>query len=230
MTVNLSRPILLAASLLLVAGWLCRSASAQEIPGYPDSVEGYDPREVALLPGYCKYTQLFRDRVPGGNDPKLIAHWYQVMGRSFHAMHHYCWGLMKTNRALLLARTKQVRNYYLHSSIQEFDYVINSSPPTFFMLPEIYTKRGENLLRLREWGEGMTSLQHAIDLKPDYWPPYAALGDYFKETGNYAKAAEWLQKGLKASPNAKPLQERLAALKNKPAADRAGRDAVANER
>jgi len=230
MTVNLSRPILLAASLLLVAGWLCRLASAQEITGYPDSVEGYDPREVALLPGYCKYTQLFRDRVPGGNDPKLIAHWYQVMGRPFHAMHHYCWGLMKTNRALLLARTKQVRNYYLHSSIQEFDYVINSSPPTFFMLPEIYTKRGENLLLLREWGEGMTSLQHAIDLKPDYWPPYAALGDYFKETGNYAKAAEWLQKGLKASPNAKPLQERLAALKNKPAADRAGRDAVANER
>jgi len=70
------------------------------------------------------------------------------------------------------------------------------------MLPEIYTKRGENLLRLRELGEGMMSLQHAIDLKPDYWPPYAALGDYFKEAGNYAKAAEWLQKGLAASPNA----------------------------
>lgn len=230
MTAKLSRPFLLAASLLLVAGWLCRSAAAQEIPGYPDSVEGYDPREVAMLPGYCKYTQLFRDRVPGGNDPKLIAHWYQVMGRPFHAMHHYCWGLMKTNRALLLARTRQVRNYYLHSSIQEFDYVINSSPSTFFMLPEIYTKRGENLLRLRELGEGMMSLQHAIDLKPDYWPPYAALGDYFKEAGNYAKAAEWLQKGLKASPDAKPLQDRLAALKNKPSAERAGRDALANER
>jgi tetratricopeptide (TPR) repeat protein len=152
------------------------------------------------------------------------------MGRPFHAMHHYCWGLMKTNRALLLARTKQVRNYYLHGSVQEFDYVINSSPPTFFMLPEIYTKRGENLLRLRELGEGMMSLQHAIDLKPDYWPPYAALGDYFKEAGNYAKAAEWLQKGLAASPNAKPLKERLTALKNKTPAEAAGRDALANER
>lgn len=230
MTANLSKPVLLAASLLLVAAWLCRSAAAQEIPGYPDSVEGYDPREVAMLPGYCKYTQLFRDRVPGGNDPKQIAHWYQVMGRPFHAMHHYCWGLMKTNRALLLARTKQVRNYYLHSSVQEFDYVINSSPSTFFMLPEIYTKRGENLLRLRELGEGMMSLQHAIDLKPDYWPPYAALGDYFKETGNYAKAAEWLQKGLAASPNAKPLQERLAALKKAPPPEAGRRDALANER
>ena len=230
MNATFHKRLLLSASLLLTAGWVCGSALAQEIPGYPDSVEGYDPREVAMLPGYCKYTQLFRDRVPGGNDPKQIAHWYQTMGRPFHAMHHYCWGLMKTNRALLLARTRQVRNYYLHSSIQEFDYVINSAPATFFMLPEIYTKRGENLLRLREFGEGMMSLQHAIDLKPDYWPPYAALGDYFKEVGNYGKAAEWLQKGLAASPNAKPLQERLAALKNKPSADRAGRDALANER
>ena len=74
------------------------------------------------------------------------------------------------------------------------------------------------------------SLQHAIDLKPDYWPPYAALGDYFKEAGNYAKAAEWLQKGLAASPNAKPLKERLTALKNKTPAEAAGRDALANER
>jgi len=229
MSATLSRGILLAASLLLVAAF-CRSAAGQEIPGYPDSVEGYDPREVAMLPGYCKYTQLFRDRGPGRNDAKQIAHWYEVMGRPFHAMHHYCWGLMKTNRALLLARTKHVRNYYLHSSVQEFDYVINSSPPTFFMLPEIYTKRGENLLRLRELGEGMMSLQHAIDLKPDYWPPYAALGDYFKEAGNYAKAAEWLQKGLAASPNAKPLKERLTALKNKTPAEAAGRDALANER
>ena len=230
MTANLSRPVLLAASLLLIASSLCRPVSGQEIPGYPDNVQGYDPREIAMLPGYCKYTQLFRDRVPGGNDAKQIAHWYEVMGRPFHAMHHYCWGLMKTNRALLLARTKQVRNYYLHSSIQEFDYVINSSPATFFMLPEIYTKRGENLLRLHELGEGMMSLQHAIDLKPDYWPPYVALADYFKEAGSNAKAVEWLQKGLAAAPNAKPLQERLAALKSTPPPNRAGRDALANER
>jgi len=219
--------IVAGASAAFFAGWISR-ACAQDIPGYPESVEGYDPREVAMLPGYCKYTQLFRDKVPGGNDSAQIAHWYQVMGHAFHGMHHYCWGLMKTNRALLLARTQQVRNYYLYSAVREFDYVIAASPSNFFMLPEIYTKRGENLLRLRKIGEGLVSLQHAIQLKADYWPPYAALSDYFKEGGNYAKATEWLQKGLAASPTAKPLEERLSALKAKGPSP-VSRDALANE-
>jgi tetratricopeptide (TPR) repeat protein len=205
------------ASVWLAALWLCGIAAAQEIPGYPNSVEGYDPREVAMLPGYCKYTQLFRDRVPGGNNPTEIAHWYQVMGHAFHGMHHYCWGLMKTNRALLLARTRQVRTYYLRSAVREFDYVINSSPPDFFMLPEIYTKRGENLLKLNEIGEAIVSFERAIHLKADYWPPYVALSDYFKRTGDYRRASEWLEKGLAASPDAKPLKDRMSELKAKPA-------------
>ena len=48
-------------------------------------------------------------------DPAEVKRWYDVMGPAFHALHHYCWGLMKTNRALLLARTQQVRTYYLAS-------------------------------------------------------------------------------------------------------------------
>jgi len=182
-----------------------------------------------LLPEYCKYTQLFRDHVPGGNDPANIAHWTQVMGPTFKAMHHYCWGLMKTNRALLLARTKQVRTYYLKSSIQEFDYVIRSASREFFMLPEIYTKRGENLLRLRDVGEGLFSLQRAIGLKSDYWPPYAVLSDYFKSSGQGAKAAEWLRKGLAASPDAKALKERLSALEGKSGNRAAGNSKIAND-
>jgi len=206
-----NRGFAIAGAFLFALG-LCRATAAQDIPGYPDSVEGYDPREVALLPGYCKYTQLFRDHVPGGNNATEIAHWYQTMGHPFHAMHHYCWGLMKTNRALLLARTTYVRKFYLKSALREYDYVIDSAPPDFFMLPEIYTKRGENLLRLNEIGEALVSLQHAIQLKPDYWPPYADLSDYFKRAGSPGRAMEWLRKGLAASPDAKPLLERLAEL------------------
>jgi hypothetical protein len=97
------------------------------------------------------------------------------------------------------------------------------------MLPEIYTKRGENLLRLHEVGEGIVSLQHAIKLKADYWPPYAALSDYFKSAGQKATATEWLRKGLAASPGAKPLQERLSALERKSAASAGGGKEAANE-
>ena len=50
----------------------------------------YDPREVAMLPRYCAYTQGFRDHVPGGNNPAEIQRWYSMLGETFNAMHHYC--------------------------------------------------------------------------------------------------------------------------------------------
>src|SRR5690348_12225733 len=69
------------------------------IAGYPDDfANAYDPREVAILPAYCKYTQLFRQHVPGGNDPVEIERMYATLGPGFHALHHYCWAIMGTHR------------------------------------------------------------------------------------------------------------------------------------
>lgn len=182
------------------------------VPGYPDSIDAYDPREVAMLPRYCIYTQSFRERVPGGDNPDEIKRWYSVMGDTFHAMHHYCWGLMRTNRAVILTRNRQDRLSYLHSSIGEFDYVIQHAPPDFILLPEILTKKGENLIRLGKAPLGMLEFKRAIELKPDYWPPYAYLSDYYRDTGDLAKAREWLEKGLSLSPDTKALRNRLVEL------------------
>jgi tetratricopeptide (TPR) repeat protein len=182
------------------------------VPGYPDGVQAYDPREVALLPRYCIHTQLFRDRVPGGGNAKEIERWYSLMGPSYHHMHHYCWGLMKTNRSLLFARTRQYRVFYLEDAIREFDYVIRNATPDFVMLPEIFTKKGENLIRLGRGPLALLELQRAVEMKPDYWPPYAAMSDYFKGIGDLVQAREWLEKGLSASPNTKALSQRLAEL------------------
>jgi tetratricopeptide (TPR) repeat protein len=183
-----------------------------EIPGYPASVQEYDAREVAMLPRYCIYTQQFRERVPGGNNPAEIERWYSVMGGTFHAMHHYCWGLMKTNRAIVLARNQEDRKFYLADAIGEYDYVIVRAPADFVLLPEFFTKKGENLLRLGKIPEGIANFHLAIDKKPDYWPPYAALSDHFKQTKDLTTARQWLEKGLSASPDAKALQQRLADL------------------
>jgi len=198
------------------------AAADAVIPGYPDDARyAFDPREVALLPEYCKYTQLFRNRVQGGNDPKRIEQWHATLGETFLALHHYCWGLMDTNRALFLARSKQVATHYLNTSVSEFDYVLERAPADFPLSPEILTKKGENLIRLGRGPSGVLELQRAIELKPDYWPPYAALSDYYSELGNPASAREILQKGLAVSPNAKALMSRLARLDtNKKAATR----------
>src|SRR5262245_56848566 len=138
-------PTMLAFAAILVTGM---SAYAQDIPGYPASIYNFDPREVAMLPRYCIYTQSFRDHVPVGNNPDEIQRWSSMLGETFNAMHHYCYGLIKTNRAVLLSRTEQSRRFYLSDAFSEFDYVLNGAPPDFVLLPEILMKKGENLIRL----------------------------------------------------------------------------------
>jgi len=173
-----------------------------------------DPREMRNLPDYCKHTQLFRDHLPGGNDPEQIARWTNVLGPMFIHLHHYCWGLMATNRAFFMSRTPDDRHYNLEMSIDEFDYVIRHSSPDFSLLPEILTKKGENLISLDQGPKGVAELRGAIDIRPDYWPPYAAISDYFKQNGDFTKAREWIEKGLSAAPNTRPLERRLAEIKS----------------
>jgi Flp pilus assembly protein TadD len=86
------------------------------------------------------------------------------------------------------------------------------------------TKRGENLLRLGNGPRGLLDLTRAIELKPDHWPPYAALSDYYKALGNFDSAREWAEKGLSAAPGTKALQRRLAELEQ----SRPGRTRSAN--
>lgn len=173
----------------------------------------FDPKLFPMLPPYCKYTQLYRDNVPGGNDPHQIERWGSVLGReSFHHLHHYCMGLENTHRALYFSTTKQQRDFELAQSLREFDYVLARVPADFLLRPEILTVRGENLLRLGNGPQGAGDLYRAIELKPDHWPPYAALSDYFKSLGDLSSAREWAEKGLAAAPGTKALLRRLAEL------------------
>lgn len=171
-----------------------------------------EPSLTHMLPLYCRYTQFFRDRLPGGNNRAEIERWTTLMGDTFNHMHHYCLGLMASNRAAFLSNTPEDRRHYLGVSIKEFDYVIDRAPPDFSMLPEILTKKGESLIQLDRIGEGIVEIEQAIRIKADYSPAYAAMSDYYKGTGQLAKAREWLEKGLSEAPNAQALVRRLAAL------------------
>ena len=202
-------PAMLVCALALQAGSVAR---AQDIPGYPTNFDAYDVREIALLPKFCPYMQLFRERVPSGRNPEEIAHWQAVFGSTYQHMHHYCWGLMKTNRAVLLARDADVRRFYLQSAVQEFDYVIERTPAEFLLLPEILTKKGENLVRLGKGPIAIVEFERAAELKPDYWPPYAYSSDYYASVGEAKKAREVLEQGLSFSPDAPALQRRLTEL------------------
>jgi tetratricopeptide (TPR) repeat protein len=178
---------------------------------------------MALVPRYCIYTQVFRDKIPGGDNQAEIERWGALMGKeAFHHMHHYCAGLMETNRAIFLALTPEQRRFRLTESIAEFDYVIQRVPEDFKLLPEILTKKGANLIRLGQAPRALGELERAIRLKPDYWPPYAELSDYYKGAGDLPRAREHLERGLAHSPDAEGLKRRLTELdaargKRKPA-------------
>jgi hypothetical protein len=197
--------------------WTGASAQINMPPGYPDTVEGYDRREVAMLPRYCLSTIGFSmANVPGSQDRSVAERWSDYFGPSFNTLHHYCWGLMKTNRAVLLARDATTRGFYLRDAIKEFDYVIDRVPDGFLLLPEVLTKRAENLARLGKGAVGVLDLERAMSLKPDYWPAYAALSDHYKTDGDIAKAREVLEAGLLKSPGAPALQRRLTELTGTP--------------
>jgi tetratricopeptide (TPR) repeat protein len=174
----------------------------------------YDASQLALLPPYCKYTQLYRTAAPGGNDPAEIQRWSELMGgaENFAHMHHYCWALENTNRGLYSSKSKLERDRYLTATLGDLDYVLQRVAPSFVLLPEILTKKGENLIRLGRGPEAMDDLLRAIQLKPDYWPPYAVLSDYFRDRKDVVNAKDWLNKGLAAAPNARPLETRLRQL------------------
>ena len=192
------------------------ACSAREIPGYPVSVDAFDPREIAMLPGYCIHTELFRSKIPGGSNPEMIQAWTRQMGEVFRHMHHYCFGLMKTHRALLLSRDSGTRRFYLADSLIEFDYVIDRAPESFVLLPEILTKKGEALVHLGMGPVAVVHFERAIGLKLDYWPPYAQLSDYYKASGDTRKARRLLEEGLSHVPDAKALQRRIAELDTTP--------------
>lgn len=200
---------------LAALAWTCWCGTAwaqAPVPGYPDRVDAFDSREVAMLPSYCRSTQVFRQHVP--NDPAEGERWAAFFGPTFLHLHHYCWGVMKTNRAMLLARTRESRLFYLGDAITEYDYVIDRSTPDFLLLPEILTKKAENLILLDRGPSAVGELLRAINVKPDYWPAPAKLSDYYKSTGDLAKARQVLVDGLAANPDAKSLQRRLDELGN----------------
>jgi len=196
----------------LAAAGIVLAALAPAQSRAQDNGRGFDPREIHMLPMYCKYTQIYRRHLPGGDNPAEIARYTETMGDTFRHMHHYCWGLQTAYRAAFISTTREDKVANLSLSLGDFDYVLDRAPPDYPLLPEIHTKKGEALIQLDRAGEGLLEFQRAIKLKPSYWQAYAASSDYYKTTGQTAKAREWLEKGLEAAPNAQGLRQRMTEI------------------
>jgi tetratricopeptide (TPR) repeat protein len=167
-----------------------------------------EAQALAMLPPYCKHTVQFGVPLTKAESD----HWWAVLGATFAHIHHYCRGLLHTNNALYGALGTKERLRELSLSIPEITYVVDRSPKDFILLPEVLWRRGENYIRLGDPKPGIKDLQRAMEIKPDYWPPYASMSDYLKSIGDLPKAREWLEKALALNPDSKALKLRLAEL------------------
>jgi tetratricopeptide (TPR) repeat protein len=179
--------------------------------------ENVTPGEIALLPTYCIDTMGFGYGDAYTNTSPRAGKWVAMMGKSFWAMHHFCWALIDVRRAEFMSSRSPVKAGTLARAVGNYQYTINHSTPNFILLPEIYTKLGEAELLLSHIGAASEAFQRARELKPDYWPPYASWAAMLIRSGQKAEAKRHLKLGLENAPDAKILIDQYRALGGDPA-------------
>lgn len=173
--------------------------------------------EMALVPSYCKDTQGFGYGDATTNTSPRAGHWVSLMGKTFWAMHHYCRGLIKRNRAMKSGLRFEERQHLLKSAIDEYDYVLNNNKdPDFILLPEIYTRIGEASILTSNPSAAERAFARAREIKADYWPAYSHWAEYLIQKGKRAEAKQLVKNGLEQSPNAKVLIDQYRLLGGKP--------------
>ena len=179
--------------------------------------ENVTPGEISLLPTYCIDTMGFGYGDAYTNTSPRAGKWVAMMGKSFWAMHHFCWALIDVRRAASMSSRSPVKAGTLARAVANYQYTINNSTPNFILLPEIYTKMGEAELLLSHIGAASDAFQRARELKPDYWPPYASWAEVLVRSGQKAEAKRHLKLGLEYAPDAKVLIDQYRALGGDPA-------------
>ncbi|HTP98418.1 MAG TPA: hypothetical protein VMN56_03770 [Casimicrobiaceae bacterium] len=203
-----------SGSRILVLGLAASVLATGSLAGKPTEVTD---AEMAMLPPYCVDTMGFKYGDAYTNTSPNAPKWVALMGQGFWAMHHYCWALINIGRAQRPTMPANLRQGTRESAIGDMRYVIENTPPDFVMLPEIYTRIGEQQLALGRVSDARASFDKARSLKPDYWPPYFQWAEYLHRAGKTAEARAVTEEGLAYSPGAKPLQSLLVDLGGNPA-------------
>ena len=168
--------------------------------------EEWTEAEVNMAAPYCMDTMGFKYGDAYSNTSPRASHWVSLMGKSFWAMHHYCWAMVNLNRAQRSTMSSLQRRNLRDSAINDIRYVIHSSSPDFIMLPEVYTTLGNTYLLQRDVRNAEKAFKAAIAARADYWPPYARWAEHLIIRGNARdEARSVVREGLTHAPGSKTL-------------------------
>lgn len=165
------------------------------------------------LPAYCKYTQQLPNKREGAYGAPESQMYRERFGEPWKDLHHYCFALDLLYQATRSVHDETVRRGMYVDAVDECDYVLERLPDdTCPLIPEIHYTRGIALMTLGRRLEGLESFTKAIEIRPDYAPPYVALSQYFESAGDVGEATRIVREGLTRAPDAPQLRERLAEL------------------
>ncbi len=173
--------------------------------------------ELALTPAFCQDVQSINgwSKDKGGRSPRA-EHWLSLMGETFWAMHHYCWGLIQMNRARAAGVEPQIRAGLRRQAIDDYEFVLKYAPPGYVMLPEIYWRIGESYDALDQRPVALLWYEKSRASKPDYWPAYFSAAESLLILGRKDEARRMVEEGLRQVPGNSPLMrmgERLGGVK-----------------
>lgn len=163
-------------------------------PSWAEGLHGEveDLSELALLPTFCRGTQQVRTV---SNDPKPWEEYVALYGKPYIYLHHYCWALNNENQ-LSKIRDENNRKGQLNSILGNLEYVLNFTPSDFSFFPDIYISRARILFRMERDVDAVGVLFKLTQLRPEYGPAYAQLGDYYQRIGDPRNAIKFYQQGL----------------------------------
>jgi len=177
--------------------------------GKPDNVT---KEEMATIPPYCPYAQSWDQYMVSPESKR----WASIMGKPFHAIHHYCWAQINLQRALRSGTPEATRMNLFRVVRDDYLYVAQRSTPEFVLLPEIMSRLGEVEVRLSLINDANRSFATARQLKPDYWPAYSHWAEYLMRAGKKAEAKALVKTGLEYSPASRVLREQYRLLGGDP--------------
>jgi hypothetical protein len=187
--------------------------TAQPVRAAPENITD---GELALLPPYCQDVQAIRWGNASFNPSPRAGYWVSLMGQTFWALHHYCWGLIHVRRSEAPGLPPILRTGMLNTAINDYFYVINNGPRDFVLAPEIYLRIGEARLSLGQIGLAHDAFRIARELKPDYWPAYTRWIDHLVRTNQKPAAKDLAAEGLRVAPDSQELQDRFRKLGGDP--------------
>lgn len=181
---------------------LCAALAVSAVGSALARPENITAGELALVPQFCQDVQSINGwtKEKGTRSPRA-EHWLSMMGETFWAMHHFCYGLIQRQRSRAPGLTPQMRDFLLREVIDEHKYVIRNSPADFVMRPEIFYRLGEAHAELGEHMQAIDYFEKSNQAKSDYWPAYAGWATSLAKTLRRAEAHEVLNRGLKEIPD-----------------------------